>query len=54
MENLSLILMQIPEILGQIVIALSALLAISLIIPGEQPDKTLQAIVDFLKKISKK
>jgi hypothetical protein len=54
MENLSLILIQIPEILGQIVIALSALLAIALIIPGEQPDKALQAIVDFLKKISNK
>ena len=48
------VLLQIPMIIGQLVVALSALLAIFLIIPGEQPDKALQAIVDFLKKFSKK
>ena len=32
----------------------AALLVIALIIPGEQPDKFLQGVVDFLSKFSKK
>lgn len=39
---------------GAITIVLQGILAIALIIPGDQPDKTLQAIVDFLKKLSLK
>jgi hypothetical protein len=32
----------------------SAVIAISLVIPGDQPEKFLQALVDFLSKFSKK
>jgi hypothetical protein len=32
----------------------AALIVICLLIPGEQPEKFLQAIVDFLAKFSKK
>ena len=33
---------------------LGGLIAVSLIIPGEQPDKTFQAMADFIKMISRK
>jgi hypothetical protein len=33
---------------------LSAAIVIALIIPGEQPEKFLQGVVDFLKKFSAK
>lgn len=42
------------EILAAAVAVLSAVIAVSLLIPGEQPEKALQAVLDFLKKISKK
>ncbi len=33
---------------------LSAMIVVALIIPGPQPEKALQGIVDFIKKFSKK
>ena len=33
---------------------LGAILVIALIIPGDQPDKALQAAIDFLAKLSRK
>lgn len=33
---------------------LSGIIAICMLIPGEQPEKALQGIVDFLSKFSKK
>jgi hypothetical protein len=42
------------EILGAITALLSALIGIALLIPGDQPEKTLQMILDFLSKFSKK
>lgn len=42
------------EILNAVVAVLTALIALFLFIPGNQPEKTLQAVVDFLKKFSKK
>jgi hypothetical protein len=41
-------------VLNAIVGLLSAVIAICLLIPGDVPEKQLQAIVDFLKKFSKK
>jgi hemerythrin-like domain-containing protein len=41
-------------ILEAIMLLLSAVILIAMMIPGEQPEKTLQAIVDFIKKFSKK
>lgn len=43
-----------PDILGAVSALLSGVIAITLLIPGEQPEKALQAAVDFLKKFSKK
>lgn len=43
-----------PEIISAIVALLSGVIAIALLIPGEQPEKALQGAVDFLKKFSKK
>lgn len=33
---------------------LGALLAFFMVIPGEQPDRALQSVVDFIKRFSKK
>ncbi len=41
-------------VLTALVAFLSGIIAIALLIPGEQPEKTLQKIVDFLAKFSKK
>jgi len=43
-----------PEIVSALVALLSGVIAIALLIPGEQPEKALQGVVDFLKKFSKK
>ena len=39
-------------ILGNAVVIITAIIVICQIIPGEQPEKTLQKIVDFIKKFS--
>ena len=41
-------------ILGQVVIIVTALIAIAMVIPGAEPETTLQKILDFIKKFSKK
>lgn len=43
-----------PEVVSAVVALLSGVITIALIIPGEQPEKALQSVVDFLKKFSKK
>jgi hypothetical protein len=42
------------EVLGSVTAVLVALIALFELIPGEQPEKTLYAIVDWLKKFSVK
>lgn len=42
------------EIIAQLVVIITAMIAIAMIIPGEQPEKTLQKVLDFIKKLSKK
>lgn len=42
------------QLLSAIVAVLTALIALFMMIPGEQPEKSLQAVVDFLAKFSKK
>lgn len=44
----------ILPIIGGLCTVLSGLIAIALVIPGEQPDKALQSALDFLLKFSKK
>ena len=41
-------------VISAVVALLTGVIAVSLIIPGEQPEKALQGIVDFLKKFSVK
>lgn len=54
MDAFLALLPKIPEILGYVVSALSALIAVGLMIPGDFPEKQLQGVVDFLSKFSKK
>jgi len=42
------------EILSAVVSAITALIALFMLIPGEQPEKALQKLVDFLAKFSRK
>lgn len=42
------------ELIGGVVALMGSLVAIFMLIPGDQPEKTLQKIVDFLAKFSKK
>ena len=41
-------------VLSALVAVVSALIALFLIIPGEQPEKALKSVADFLAKFSKK
>jgi len=43
-----------PEIVSGVVAILSGVIAIAMIIPGEQPEKALKGVVAFLEKFSKK
>lgn len=54
LEILQWLLANYQPILSALVAALLALIALFLLIPGEQPEKFLQGIVDFLKKLSLK
>lgn len=54
MTALSWIIANYEAILAALVSLLMAIIAIAMLIPGEQPEKTLQKIVDFLAKFSKK
>jgi hypothetical protein len=54
MHVLQMIVEKGPAVLSAIIGLLSAVIAVCLLIPGEQPEKALQAIVDFLKKFSRK
>ena len=40
------------EIVTALIAFMSGVIAVSLLIPGAEPETTLQRIVDFLKKIS--
>lgn len=54
LEKLSGIVGKLPEIVAAVMAVLTSLIALCLLIPGEQPEKALQGIVDFLAKFSKK
>lgn len=43
-----------PEIVSAVAALLSGVIAVSLLIPGEQPEKALKSVVAFLEKFSKK
>ncbi len=48
------IITKVQDIAGMVSLVLTGLIGISLMIPGDQPEKALQAILDFIKKFSKK
>jgi hypothetical protein len=54
MEQVIVILQQLPIYIAAFVAVLTALIGFFMLIPGEQPEKALQAVVDFLSKFSKK
>lgn len=41
-------------LLNAIVAVLTALIALFMLIPGDQPEKALQSVVNFIQKFSKK
>lgn len=41
-------------ILAAVIALLSGIIAVAMFIPGDQPEKTLQKIVDFISKFSRK
>lgn len=43
-----------PDVVSGLVGVLSGVIAISLLIPGEQPEKALKSVVEFLTKFSRK
>ena len=43
-----------PEIIASFTGVLTAVIAFFLLVPGDQPEKFIQGIVDLLKKFSKK
>lgn len=54
MEKFAEIVQQIPAYLAAIVGVLTAVIGLCMLIPGDQPEKALQKVVDFLAKFSKK
>lgn len=54
MEVLKMIMENAPMYIAAINALLVAIIAVAVLIPGEQPEKALQKVVDFLAKISRK
>ncbi len=54
MNVIAWVLANYQAILTAVVAVISALTALFLLIPGEQPEKSLKAIADFLAKFSNK
>lgn len=52
--NYDTIIAQALLALGGLTTFFAAIYAIALIIPGEQPDKTIKSVLEFTKKFSKK
>lgn len=54
LEIVKMVVQYGPEIVSGVVAILSGVIAIAMIIPGEQPEKALKGVVAFLEKFSKK
>lgn len=54
MQIIEMIMVKGPAILSAVIALLSAAIGVCLLIPGDQPEKALQAVVDFLTKLSRK
>ena len=54
MELVAWVMAHYGEVISAVVALLSGVVAVSLLIPGEQPEKALGTVLNLLKKISKK
>lgn len=54
MKVVEFIVANYQAIISAIVALLSGVIAVCLLIPGDQPEKFLQSVVDFLSKFSRK
>lgn len=54
MEWVTWLLTNYQALISGVIAVLTAVITLCLIIPGEQPEKTLQGWVDFLTKFSRK
>lgn len=54
MTLVNFVIANFQPILTATIGALTGIIGISLLIPGDQPEKALQSIVDFISKFSKK
>jgi hypothetical protein len=54
MDKLAEIVQQLPAYVAAVVGILTALIGLFMLIPGDQPEKALQGVVDFIEKFSKK
>lgn len=54
MSVVNWIIANYQPVISGVIALLSGVIAICLLIPGEQPEKALQGVVDFLSKFSKK
>jgi hypothetical protein len=53
-ELVKWMLMHGPMILEHLEVAILALIAIFMLVPGEQPEKALQAVINVIKRFSRK
>ena len=54
MEIITNIASHWQEYLGVLVAVLTAAIAVATVVPGDEPERTLQRIVDFIQSISRK
>ena len=54
MDLLTHVLTNWQEYLGVVTAVLVAAIAVATVIPGDEPERTLQRIVDFIQSISRK
>jgi len=54
MEIITHVLTNWQQYLGVITAVLGAAIAVATVIPGDEPERTLQKIVDFISNISRK
>lgn len=48
------VIVKAPQYLGAVSAVLTALIGLFMLIPSDQPEKSLQKVVDFISKFSKK
>ena len=53
-ETLSYVISHGTQILGAVTAVMTAAIAVATLFPGDEPEATLQKIVDFISKISRK